>query len=125
MESKIITGVFVDEDIIKDTMVNTLEGMYEKLDCDLIDIFSVNINGVDCDVILDDEGKFKEEQNVAMVFKHNGKMVDCVVGKIFLCKGMNETGELASLSDGEIETIIAAAKVMGPGERKILEVNVD
>lgn len=112
MKKKLLKGVFVstknNNEIKADTMVDKLDEIYAKLDCDCIDIISTHIGNVACDIVYDDEGKLKAdamEHKPTIIFMHDNQIVDYITGNAFICKGDDSTGQLESLAPEEIARI--------------------
>ena len=86
---------------------NTLHLMYDEIGCDCIDIpFVSNLYGQNnIDVVIDDEGKLKEEQQITgLILNEKGFVIDTIVGT-YLLMSHNDEGETVSLTDEQVETI--------------------
>ena len=84
------------------TIDGSLESLYQICKCDLIDVAYVTIKGKPFDVICDDEGLFKpEEELFCRVFSR--KFGARIVGDVFVCS--HNEAEFESLTDEEIELI--------------------
>ncbi|MBQ6223441.1 MAG: DUF3846 domain-containing protein [Solobacterium sp.] len=81
-----------------------LNEYYKMLGCDFIDIVSRSIGGKEFDVMVDDEGLLK---NGCIV---SARSVDPEINEVLVGNLMffnsNDEGELVSLSDDDIETIM-------------------
>lgn len=84
----------------------SLESYYKEIGCDTIDITPTNILGVE--MIVDDEGRFVEE-NLPTVFSnwHTYPMVGTV---LFVRIDEENEGTTVSLTDADIEAITKAAR---------------
>lgn len=105
MKEKTITGVLINPDdgtAEKKTIDNNLQGYYEALNCDIIDIVERTLGDNTYDIICDDEGLLKDNYTVSAIDKGMHVML---VGRIFLCHHDDE-GELTSLNDDEIIDIL-------------------
>ena len=109
MKNKNLTGYLVDvcdELAGSITISNTLDALYDVLNCDLIDITSRRIGDEYYNIICDDEGFFKEFPKLTAVDRNNGPMF---VGSLFVVGPVDAEGNLESLSEGECQTILAHA----------------
>lgn len=113
MKNKEINGVLIsrinEDEIIaeKITYIDTLENLYNILECDLIDIQERKINGQYYDFIFDDEGKMKEgwQDNITAVERKSHEIIQ---GNILIVGLPNNEGQETSLTDSQIEDIIKA-----------------
>ena len=105
--SKVIKGFMVDVENRKAhpcEVERNLESYYGLLNCDLIDITARKIGGKYYDIILDDEGLFKDNP-IPAAFCEDGSPL---VGNILIVglPDMNdENGYETSLSDADIKEI--------------------
>lgn len=106
-----VKGVLIDvysSNVMVVEMQATLENYYNALQCDIIDIVNREINGKRFDIVCDDEGLFKENPKISAIDKNNDPML---VGNLFICN-VDVTGKECSLSDSDIELIMASVKTM-------------
>jgi len=107
---ELIRGMFVDVDAgtVEPVMVcNELHDWYKQLRCDLIDIVTASIDGEDFAIVCDDEGLLKESPRTAV----HGSLQD-IVGNAMICRDTLD-GQLASLSDRDIQLLRQHVKVAG------------
>lgn len=78
-----------------------LQTYYDLLDCDLIDIASVKIEGKRFEVVCDDEGKLKDDPQLSFM-SAEGRYTIC--GNIFVC-AVQSDGELRSLTESEVNIV--------------------
>ena len=78
-----------------------LENYYKILNCSLIDITERKIDGQYFDIICDDEGLFKEGNQVSAVSEDGRPQL---VGNILICNHDGEGGE-SGLSDEDLEKV--------------------
>lgn len=78
-----------------------LENYYKLLNCDLIDITERKIDGQYFDIICDDEGLFKEGNQVSAVSEDGRPQL---VGSLLICNHDGEGGE-SGLSDEDLEKV--------------------
>lgn len=94
---------------------DTLQALYEKLNCSTIDIVSrfCYICGKRIEFVVDDEGLYVDKPEPSVVFysvphamtgKHD--ISEVFVGNTIIAGCANEEGELTSLSDEDIEGIL-------------------
>lgn len=99
---KEITGYFVNpaENIAEPRTINDdLNALYRLLDCDLIDIPTVSINGKPFSVVCNDEGLLEDDYWVSAVDMHgHGRLV----GSLFVVSADNDNGNLVGLDDADI-----------------------
>ena len=84
MKSKNLTGYLVD--VLDDlsgpiTISNTLDALYNVLNCGLIDVTYLTLSGKDFCVIVDDEGLLKNSPKISAVSKTGKPML---VGNLLL-----------------------------------------
>lgn len=79
----------------------SLDSLYNILNCGTIDIVARKIGGKYFDIVCDDEGLFKEHPKVSAIDKNNQPML---VGNLFICNH-DSNGHLASLSENDIDMI--------------------
>ena len=80
---------------------DSLEGYYELLGCETIDIVSRKIGGKYYDIVCDDEGLFKDDFSVSMVDADGNGLL---VGKLLICNHDGDGNEVG-LSDDDIDNI--------------------
>lgn len=100
-----IKGVLVDvfnKRIETREIEDTLEGYYELLNCDMIEIVSRHIGGKDYDIICDEEGLLKVNPIVSAIDSNNQPML---VGSLFIVN-YGGNGEEASLTEEDINHIL-------------------
>lgn len=105
-----ITGVLVDAEHAhakRATIRASLDGYYEALNCDVIEIPSRTIGGKRFDIVCDEEGTFREDIRISALDKNYQPML---VGSLFVCK--SQDGELISLSDAEIAHVLRHCRVI-------------
>ena len=81
-----------------ETVEPSLKNYYKMLDCDLIDIVSINFNGKTYDVICDDEALLKQPPYSFSVISKEGHPM--IAGNILICK--SEDGYEKSLSPEDV-----------------------
>lgn len=91
-----------DESVKFVDVADDLDEFYRLLDCDTIDITSRNINGIEFDVMCDDEGLLKEGAIVS-AFDSNGTPV--LVGNLMFFH-TNPYGNLVGISDEECQHLL-------------------
>lgn len=106
-----LTGVLVDviNQEIKVVTIpgkNRLKEYYDILKCDTIDIVSYNIKGKKYDIIVDDEGLFKENNPPAIALIYAGELTGYLVGNAFIVKHDGKGKEI-SLTKSEIDDILS------------------
>lgn len=88
---------------------NNLKSYYKALNCDLIDILVIRINKKDYFIILDEEGKYKDNHIPNLIFiNKNNEIIDYIANDFILCN-IEETDEgltEASLNDSDIKEIL-------------------
>ena len=83
---------------------DTLQLMYDEIGCDCIDIpFVSNLYGQNnIDVVIDDEGKLKEDKAITgLIVNEDGFVIDTIVGN-YLLMSHNDDGDTVSLTDEQI-----------------------
>lgn len=78
-----------------------LELYYDMLDCDMIDITTINVNGVEYDIIHDDEFLLKRPL-VPTLYVNN----ELIIFGAFLISRANEDGEEIGLTHKEIDNFL-------------------
>ena len=78
-----------------------LEVYYEVLNCDMIDITTINVNGVEYDIIHDDEFLLKRPL-VPTLYVNN----ELIIFGAFLISRANEDGEEIGLTHKEIDSFL-------------------
>lgn len=103
-----------------------LDEYYNLLDCDTIDIVSRKIGGIFYDIVVDDEGLFREDYVVSAV---NPAGKPELVGNLVFARADERTGELQSLTDADIRKIKAHGKFLfqkaKSGMKPIIAVGLD
>lgn len=106
---------------------NFLPKIYSLLNCSLIDIIYRKFGDLWADIVVDDEGLLQEHliPSVYTFDKTTKKALERIVGNVFICSH-NEDGELVSLSDKEIKTVLNQVySIEFEGEnRKVLVANL-
>lgn len=82
----------------------SLDGYYKEIGCDVIDIVSRKINGSWFDIIVDDEGLFKDPLVVTAVDPTGSP---ALVGTLIICK-FDGVDDVTDLEPGDVETISEA-----------------
>lgn len=82
----------------------SLDGYYKEIGCDVIDIVSRKINGSWFDIIMDDEGLFKDPLVVTAVDPTGSP---ALVGTLIICK-FDGVDDVTDLESGDVETISEA-----------------
>lgn len=108
---KSIKGVLID---VKNgqarvaVIPDTLEGYYEAVDCDCIDIVARKIGGKYFEIVCDDEGLLKDNPKVSGIGVDGKPML---VGNLFVCglKG----GDLRSISDDDCTHVLNHLMLIG------------
>lgn len=78
-----------------------LELYYDMLNCDMIDITTINVNGVEYDIIHDDEFLLKRPL-VPTLYVNN----ELIIFGTFLISRANEDGEEIGLTHKEIDSFL-------------------
>lgn len=92
---------FTEVEIIKSEEGNYLKPIYSLLDCSMIEgLYVVD----DLYAFVDEEGLYKQNNKVSMVFYDKGQIVSQIVGKVLFVNSDNK-GETISLTDAMIEKI--------------------
>ena len=78
-----------------------LEVYYEMLNCDMIDITTINVNGVEYDIIHDDEFLLKRPL-VPTLYVNN----ELIIFGAFLISRANDDGEEIGLTHKEIDNFL-------------------
>jgi|GEM_PF-913033 len=103
-----LKGILITPEQVTATEIeDSLETYYDILDCDCIDITSRLIGGKMYDIVCDDEGLLKDmpvPSALSIVDEHNARAE--LFGKLFICHGNDETGELESLTQSEIDDLL-------------------
>lgn len=118
---KLLKGVLID---VKNKVIevkeieDTLDNLYEILNCDMIEITQrkIGIGNDYYDIVCDEEGLLKETR-IPSAFDSVG--VPLLVGNLFIVKNDGK-GNLRSLTDKQIEKVLKFAHMVKHGE----EVNV-
>ena len=90
----------------KVTVKHTLEDYYKLLGCELIDIVTRKIGGKYYDIIIDDEGLFKDEPVVTGLQEDGSPLV----GSLLVVGLPDSEGESTDLTDSDIEAISKSVK---------------
>lgn len=92
---------------------SNLKSYYKILNCDLIDILEIKINKKYYSIILDQEGKYKNNHIPNLIFiNKNNEIIDYIANDFILCN-IEETDEgltEASLNDSDIKEILSYLK---------------
>jgi len=86
--------------------VNSYKDYYPLLECSTFDIQTRKFKDKYLDIYCDDEGLFKQGNRTSIITKSNGKIVEQIVGNVFICSH-NDEGETISLTDEEIEAVLS------------------
>ena len=81
-----------------------LKTYYELLKCDTIDIVTRTIEGKNFSVVCDDEGLLVEKPIVSAIDKNKKCQF---VGNLIFCGMPTDEGEMTSLTEDEIKTILS------------------
>lgn len=95
---------FIDTENSSSRVIETeggLENYYKLLNCNRIDISSRMIDGQYFDIILDDEGLFREGNKISAVSEDGRPQL---VGSLLICNYDGQGGE-SGLSDEDVEKI--------------------
>lgn len=106
-----IKGVLIDvENNIAESreIERNLDTYYKVLNCDLIQIVNMSINGKYFDIICDEEGTFKESPKISAIDSNYQPML---VGNLFICNTRN--GNEISLSEEEIDHVLECVRLLG------------
>lgn len=109
-----LRGIFIDTYGSRRPQVrvlpdDSLTAFYTLLDCSFIDTAVAVIDGVQYDVIFDDEGRGRvcydpEEGPAPSVYVDDTPVI---FGPCFICKGSEETGEQVSLTPEECDAVLS------------------
>lgn len=91
--------------------VNSYKDYYPLLKCDTFDIQSRIFNGKYLDIYCDDEGLFKENNEIAIVTTREDTIVEKIVGNVFIVSH-NDEGETISLTDEEIKLVLSTVHIL-------------
>jgi len=95
--------------------VNSYKDYYPLLECDTFDIQSRNFNGKYLDIYCDDEGLFKKDNQVAIVTMSEDKIVEQIVGNVFITSHDNK-GNTISLTEDEIKSVLSTIRILMTAE---------
>ena len=95
--------------------VNSYKDYYPLLECDTFDIQSRNFNGKYLDIYCDDEGLFKEDNQIAIVTMSEDKIVEQIVGNVFITSH-NSKGDTISLTEDEIKLVLSTIRILATVE---------
>ena len=112
MENKRITGVLVDvihNTIEEITIIDTLDNLYKILNCDTIDIIKRSINGKLYHVVCDDNALLKNP--IPRIGLVNPTGDSKIYGNAFICGDVDCEGDLTSLNEDDIKSILRNATV--------------
>ena len=115
--AKTITGVLIDNTTNKTKIIKydfeqttksnlNLQRIYDMLKCDCIDVVERKFGEHYYDIYCDDEGLFKENPLPAIATFDDGKIVEQIVGNVFICKHDGEGG-MESLTQEEYREVIS------------------
>jgi len=82
-----------------------LPAIYGLLDCETIDIVARKFGSHRLDIVCDDEGLFKEKVIPSVITFSEGKVVENIVGNVFICASDDE-GELVSLTHEQEQAVL-------------------
>lgn len=84
-----------------------LPKIYSLLNCSTIDIISRKFGDLWLDIVVDDEGllKWENQLSVLTLSKETKQFLEQIVGNVFVC-GHDDNGELVSLSEDEIQVVL-------------------
>ena len=91
--------------------VNSYKDYYPLLKCDTFDIQTRNFNGKYLDIYCDDEGLFKENNQVAIVTMDGKRIIEQIVGNVFITNH-NEDGDTISLTEDEIASVLSTIRIL-------------
>lgn len=91
--------------------VNSYKDYYPLLNCDTFDIQPRKFNGKWLDIYCDDEGLFKENNQVAIVTTSGDRIVEQIVGNVFITSH-NDNGDTISLTEDEIKAVLSTIHIM-------------
>lgn len=91
--------------------VNSYKDYYPLLECDTFDVQSRNFNGKYLDIYCDDEGLFKEDNQIAIVTMSEDKIVEQIVGNVFITNH-NSEGKTISLTEDEIKSVLSTIRIL-------------
>ena len=102
--AKQITGVLVttEGEAKQVTIEDSLEGYYEALGCDIIDLTVRRIGKKEYDIVCDDEGLLKPDPVVTAITQ---RYQPALVGNLFICSNDGK-GHWKSLTAKQIEEIL-------------------
>lgn len=104
MKSNTLTGYLVDvsnELVGPVTISNTLESLYNVLNCGLIDITYLTLGGKEFCVIADDEGLLKDSPKISAVSKYGTPIL---VGNLMIVSA-NKGDDFVSLTSTDISLV--------------------
>lgn len=80
--------------------------MYPLLNCSTFDIQTRRFGKFELDIYIDDEGKLKEDNKVALVtVDDQNKIIEVMVGNIFVVSH-TEDGDIKSLTTEEVKAVL-------------------
>ena len=82
-----------------------LQQLYEKLNCNTVEVIYRKICNIDVEIWVDEDGKLKNNQILVATGYRDGKKVEHLVGNIFIC-ATSVKGSSMSLTDEQIMTIL-------------------
>ncbi len=91
--------------------VNSYEDYYPLLKCDTFDIQTRSFNGKYLDIYCDDEGLFKEDNQIAIATMNKDKIVEQIVGNVFIVNH-NSEGDTISLTEDEIKSVLSTVRIL-------------
>lgn len=97
MEKKLM-AILKNGQLEFDFVEDNLKSYYKILECDLIQVIQLKINGVNYNFIIDDEGKLKENY-INIILIHKEKIIDEIVGHIIIQKYDYENDEVKHLTN--------------------------
>lgn len=84
-------------------MEDKLQNYYEKLNCECIDIVQIEVNGVEFDVICDDEALLKPNP-IPSIFIDYDAYNPCIYGNVLICHNDGER-ELTTIQPWEVSML--------------------
>lgn len=105
-----------------------LDTFYKLVQCNTIDIVKSKVNGIDVEIIVDDEGLFVKDPILSCVRKSSefDKFVPALYGNLLITGPADREGDLTALSDDVIEILVEQGfiQVVNPKTRQIHNVLV-
>lgn len=115
-KARTIKGVFFDPDKQIATVESVSHEDYRDflrlIECDTMDIATRKFGEHWLDVVCDDDGLLRDplpRPSIA-TFDGKGRLVETIVGKVFVCKSDDE-GESVSLAEDEINAVLRSCRI--------------